>query len=427
MDSLEALRSELDGLDTQLGALFERRLGLAKEIAAVKRAQGLPVYDPAREQAVLQRAVGETKDSALREYRLAFAKQNVALCREYQFSLLQSEKTVLPIRLGERSYDVILRPGCLQRAGEYLDLRRRVLIVTDSGVPAQYAACVAKQCARPVVVTVPQGEKSKSLACFERLQRTLLEHGFTRGDCIVAVGGGVVGDLAGFAAACWLRGIDCYLIPTTTLAMTDASVGGKTALNLDGIKNAVGTIVQPKRVLIDPETLSTLPQRQGAAGLAEAVKMGMTSDAALFSLFEQPDPPFSALLWRALSVKKEIVERDEREQGLRRVLNFGHTLGHAIEAQHPELYHGECVALGMLPMCGEKARARLLPVLRRLGLPTQVDLDEERAYRALLHDKKTVENSVCAVFVEEIGTNCIKTVPPEALRQRLADYRRETG
>ena len=420
MDALEALRSEIDGIDTQMNALLERRLRAAEQIAALKRERGLPVYAPDREREVLRRAA--SGDPALREYRLAHARQTVALCRAWQQSLLPQSETVLPIRLGERSYDVILEPGCLQRAGEYLDLNRKVLIVTDDGVPAQYAACIAKQCREPVTVTVPQGEGSKSLDRFERLQRTLLERGFTRADCVAAVGGGMVGDLAGFAAACYLRGIDFYQLPTTTLAMTDAAVGGKSGLNLGGVKNTVGAFYQPRRVLLDPETLSTLTPRQYAAGLAEAVKMGMTSDEGLFALFERDEPPIEEVLRRALSVKKAVVEQDERESGLRRVLNFGHTLGHAIEAQRPELYHGECVALGMLPMCGEPARARLLGVLRRLGLPTRVELDAERAYRVLLHDKKRIKDGICAVFVDEIGTFSIKTVPPEELRRRLSCY-----
>ena len=332
---------------------------------------------------------------------------------------------ILPICLGERGYDVVLERGCLQRAGEFLNLDRRALIVTDDGVPAAYAKAVAAQCPRPVVVTIPQGEASKSFESFRLLLGRMLAEGFTRGDCAVAVGGGVVGDLAGFAAACYMRGVDFYNIPTTVLAQVDSSIGGKTAIDLDGVKNAVGAFYQPRRVLADPDALATLPPRQVANGLAEALKMALCFDEAGFRLFETEDPlaHMSEIIGRALRVKKNVVERDEKERGLRRTLNFGHTLGHGIESLRNEngLYHGECVALGMLPMCSGTVKRRLLPVLKRLGLPTMCGADAERVMRAVAHDKKRAGDAVSAILVEEVGACVERALTFEELKSRYQD------
>ena len=330
--------------------------------------------------------------------------------------------TALTVDLGARSYDVILERESLASAGEKLDLDRRVLIVTDAGVPAEYAAAVAAQCRAPLLRCVPQGEGSKSLSVLETLLTDMLRAGFTRGDCVCAVSGGVVGDLAGFAAACYMRGVDFYNVPTTVLAQVDSSIGGKTAVNLGGVKNIVGAFWQPRRVLIDPDTLQTLSPRLRAEGLAEAVKAGLIADASLFERFEAGvgEADLEDVIGKALRVKKTVVEADEHEGGLRKILNFGHTIGHGIESV-TGLLHGECVALGMLPMCSRPVRARLLPVLEKLGLPTRVQADPEAVYAALLHDKKMGAGTVSAVFVDEPGRCAVREVPPESLRPLIRE------
>ncbi len=321
----------------------------------------------------------------------------------------------LHLDLPQNGYDIILERGVLSRAGALLHLDRRVLIVTDSGVPQIYARTVAAQCRTSKIVTVPSGEESKTFPVFEMLCRTLLEEGFTRTDCVVAVGGGVVGDLAGFAAASFMRGIDFYNIPTTVLSQVDSSIGGKVAINLAHVKNIIGAFHQPKRVLIDPNVLSTLPERQVSNGLAEAVKMSLTSDAELFELFESGKAleQIETVIERSLRIKKSVVEQDEREQGLRRILNFGHTLGHGVEAFAHEhgLYHGECVSLGMIPMCAPAVRERLLNVLRALRLPTALPGAIEPMLEAVSHDKKCAGTDVSVVYVPEIGSFEIKKVP----------------
>ena len=329
---------------------------------------------------------------------------------------------ILPIRLGERSYDVIVSRGALARAGELLDLDRRVLILTDSGVPARYAAAVAKQAKAPTVFTVPAGEGSKSLEGLSGVLSAMFRAGLTRGDCVVAVGGGVCGDLGGFAASVYQRGIDFYNIPTTLLSQVDSSIGGKTAINFEGVKNTVGSFWQPRRVLIDPDTLATLDRRQFAAGLCEAVKMAFTSDADLFRSLEQTPVTVGTVepvIEGALRVKRAVVEMDEKESGPRKILNFGHTFGHGIEAAvEPALYHGECVALGMLPMCAGAARERLLRVLTREGLPTVSPVGAGRIMEAVAHDKKKVGDGVDCVLVDEVGQGRVERLTLDDLRAR---------
>ena len=312
------------------------------------------------------------------------------------------------INLGKDSYDILVERGILKNASQYLNLDRRVLVVTDSGVPERYAKDVAEQCKEGIIYTVEQGEASKSLDTFGELLQTMLDHGFSRKDCVVAVGGGVVGDLSGFAASAYMRGIDFYNIPTTLLAQIDSSIGGKTAINLGGVKNIVGAFYQPKMVLIDPELLETLPQRQISNGLAEAIKMSLTSDEKLFELIENEDieSNIDEVIIRSLNIKKSVVEQDERESGLRKILNFGHTIGHGIEssAGMVSLYHGECVALGMIPMCSESIREHVICVLKKCNLYNTPDYDWDKIAEAAFHDKKADGDTVTVTTVNQIGS-----------------------
>ncbi len=309
--------------------------------------------------------------------------------------------------LKENSYDIIAERGILRNASKHLNLERRVLVVTDSLVPHEYAEILAKQCREAVICTVESGENSKSLECFGNLLEKMLSKGFSRNDCVVAVGGGVVGDLAGFAASAYMRGIDFYNIPTTLLSQIDSSIGGKTAINFGGVKNIVGAFYQPKKVLIDPELLKTLPKRQISNGLAEAVKMALTSDSELFKLIENSDieKNIDEIIIRSLNIKKKVVEKDEKESGLRKILNFGHTIGHGIESGGNDagLYHGECVALGLIPMCSEKIRPEVIEVLKKCSLYSIPNLNWDKISDAAFHDKKADGEEVTVTTVPEIG------------------------
>ena len=321
---------------------------------------------------------------------------------------------IIHMNLGQDSYDIVVERGLLANAAKHLNLDRRALIVTDTGVPVSYSKTIAGQCKQSVIYTVEEGEGSKSMEVFGRLLQTMLDHGFSRKDCVIAVGGGVVGDLSGFAASAYMRGIDFYNIPTTLLSQIDSSIGGKTAINFGGVKNIVGAFYQPRKVLIDPELLKTLPKRQIANGLAEAIKMALTSDEGLFDLFENRDMEsnLEEIIIRSLNIKKSVVEQDEKESGLRKILNFGHTIGHGIESCEgmSGLYHGECVALGMLPMCGKETRARLVEVLKKCGLYRELEYDWEKITEAAFHDKKADGDSVTVTMVNAPGRFELKTM-----------------
>ena len=325
----------------------------------------------------------------------------------------------LTMRLGARSYDIILKRGALKNLSALINLNRKVFIVTDSGVPAQYAETVRAQCKEGLVYTVPQGEGSKSLAVYQKLLEAMLEAGFGRGDAVVAVGGGVVGDLAGFVAATYMRGVDFINCPTTTLSQIDSSIGGKVAVDLGRTKNIVGAFWQPKLVVVDPDTLATLPRRHFVNGLAESVKMSLTCDAEL-----------ETIIRRSLLIKKSVVERDETEQGLRAILNFGHTLGHGIEAvkgiggrRKTGLYHGECVALGMLPMIEDASlRRRTRAVYKKLGLPSRIRYDGDEIFEFIRHDKKTgPDGAITVVKVPRLGECRLDKVPLEDLKAIIGE------
>ena len=337
----------------------------------------------------------------------------------------------ITVELGKNSYPITIRRGALAHADAYMKLNRKVLVVTDSGVPGQYAKAVADCCAEPVLVTIPQGEGSKSLANFELLCRTMLRNGFTRTDCVVAVGGGVVGDLAGFAAASFMRGIDFYNVPTTVLSQVDSSVGGKVAIDLDNIKNCVGAFHQPKAVLIDPEVLDTMPQRQISNGLAEAVKMAVTFDKSLLSLFESSDylSRIDEIIAASLKIKAAVVKADEKESGLRRVLNFGHTIGHGIETAGGlnGMYHGECVALGMLPMCSDALRPRVKAILETLKLPTTCTADPDAVWEAMLHDKKLSGSTITVVYAPQAGSFELQAMPIADLKDTVYTFLERKG
>ena len=338
---------------------------------------------------------------------------------------------IIPVRLGDSSYDIEISRGALSLAAEkIMKPDRRICVVTDSGVPKEYAErLLASLGAGAILHVIPAGEENKSFDTLQGVLREMLEAGFARTDAVVALGGGVVGDLAGFAAATYMRGIDFYNIPTTLLAQVDSSVGGKTAVDLDGYKNMIGAFHQPRAVFIDPDLLSTLPARQISNGLCEALKMGATSDTELFEIFEQNDvlshpELIDTIIVRAVTAKRDVVEVDEREGGLRKVLNFGHTLGHAIESSLGlSLLHGECVALGIPPMCEGGVKERLKKALGNIGLETDAAkyiTDKNAVLTALTHDKKSASGgTVSAVVLKDIGKFEFVKLTPAELIERL--------
>lgn len=322
----------------------------------------------------------------------------------------------------DNKYDIRIERGILSKAKEDLNLERKVLIVTDDGVPSKYSKDVAAQCKESFTVTIKQGEESKNFDNFLLLQKTMLENGFSRKDCAVAIGGGVIGDLTGFAASCYMRGIDFYNIPTTVLSQVDSSVGGKTAVDFMGVKNIVGTFYQPKKVLIDPDVLKTLSARQVSNGLVEAIKMAATFDEEAFKDFEKAgsveELNIDEIIARAITIKADVVEKDEKEAGLRKVLNFGHTLGHGIEVS-TDLLHGESVGIGMLAMCDDEVKVRIEQVLKKFNLPVKAEFDVENAIEAVMHDKKSKGDSILTIYVSKIGSYEMRDMKVDELKARI--------
>ncbi len=324
----------------------------------------------------------------------------------------------LNMNLGKRSYDITIGTEILNSASDILNLNRKIFILTDSGVPSLYSEEILRQSKDAKIFTIPEGEASKSISTLTELLSEMLAFGLSRGDALVAVGGGVVGDLGGFAASVFMRGIDFYNVPTTLLSEVDSSIGGKTAVNLGGVKNIVGAFHQPRAVLIDTATLRTLPKRQIANGLAEAVKMAITSDSALFEKIEREgfsENNAEEIITAALKIKKAVVEEDECEAGLRKILNFGHTLAHGIEASEEltGLYHGECVALGILPVITDtRERERVKALLLSLGLPMDYNYSKERALSFITHDKKYESGKISVILSDKIGTSRIEKLTP---------------
>lgn len=320
-------------------------------------------------------------------------------------------------------YDIHLKQGVLNEAGDILNLNRKCLIVTDDGVPTEYSKKIASFCKEYEIVTIPQGEASKSFENYRMLCETLLEKGFTRTDCAIAVGGGVIGDLTGFVASTYMRGIDFINVPTTLLSQVDSSIGGKVAINLSNVKNIIGAFHQPKCVLIDPDVLKTLPKRQISNGLAEAFKMSLTSDKELYKIFKEGKTftELEKVIELSLRIKANVVEQDEKETGLRKILNFGHTLGHGIEAEGEltGMYHGECVALGMIPMCHESIRDEVTAILSQIGLPTKINGNLEKMLEAATHDKKCDGNEISVIRVNTIGSFVIDKLPIEKWKSEI--------
>ena len=331
---------------------------------------------------------------------------------------------MIRMELGSNSYDIVIERGSLKKAKDFLDLNRKVMVITDKGVPSIYAELIASQAEEGHIKVVEQGEVSKSLQTAEEILTDMLTYQFSRKDAVVSVGGGVIGDLGGFVASLYMRGIDFYNVPTTLLSQVDSSIGGKTAVNLAGIKNIVGAFYQPKKVLIDPDTLSTLDERHVKNGLMEAIKMGATSDKRLFDLFMDGrwNENLDAIIEKALLIKKYVVEQDEKENGLRKILNFGHTIGHGFEsAAKGTLLHGECVALGMLYMSSESVQEKLKQIYQTIGFqaPDMTSICMEDVKEAIVHDKKAANSQCSVVFVEEIGKGSIEEQPMNSVLSRL--------
>ena len=326
------------------------------------------------------------------------------------------------IQLAEKTSRVYIEKDCRLHLEKYISLDCKVMVITDEGVPKQYHEEVLKQCKEGYLFVAKQGEETKSLGVYEQILQRLLELDFSRKDLVIALGGGVIGDLSGFVAGTFKRGMRFASIPTTTLSQIDSSIGGKVAVNMGEVKNVVGTFYHPEAVLIDLNTLATLSERHYHNGLVEAVKAGLIGDAELFELFEKTEDiekDLEEIIIRALKVKKNVVEQDEKEENLRKILNFGHTIGHAIESiYHLEgYYHGECVGIGMMMILeNEEIRERLRKVLYKLNVPLSAEYDVEEVIHFIKKDKKANGKYVTVVQVDKVGEAKLLPIEIESLR-----------
>jgi 3-dehydroquinate synthase len=337
-----------------------------------------------------------------------------------------------------KSYSILIEKGCIKQVGirakSLFQPGAKALVVTDSNVAPLYGECVLNALREagfsPVVHIFPAGEESKKLSSISKMYAALAENSFTRSDFIVALGGGVTGDMAGFAAATYLRGIPFVQIPTSLLAQIDSSVGGKTAVDLPEGKNLVGAFYQPSLVLIDSDTLATLPPRYFADGMGEAIKYGCIKSRALFDLIANEDihSKIEELIYRCVDMKRQVVERDEFDAGERMLLNFGHTFGHALEKLYAfgKLSHGEAVGIGMVMMakCGEGAgitnpgtAEKIITVLKKYHLPIQDDMPINEILAATELDKKSSGDTIQVILLKEIGDGFVDRI----YRHRFAE------
>lgn len=354
----------------------------------------------------------------------------------------------LEVGLEERSYPIIIEAGCLKNVGEDLKKRniaKRFAVISDDRVAELYGdvlmGSLAEGGLEAELITFPQGESSKNLNTLGELASSLASKGYDRKDGIIGFGGGVVGDIAGFLASCYMRGIEFVQIPTTLLAQVDSSVGGKTGVDIPEGKNLVGAFYQPKAVYIDPTVLQTLPAEELLGGLAEVLKYGVIRDAEFFRFLKEKRKEILNLDLQVLEktikicceIKAEVVSEDEREGGVRRILNYGHTIGHAVEgASDYTIIHGLAVSIGMVAaaklavmngLLAETEKDRIVDLIREYDMPTQVppELDRVRIKKYLLTDKKTVGGEVFYVLPSRIGdTQITSQVTEEQVDEVLA-------
>lgn len=359
--------------------------------------------------------------------------------------------STVSVALSSRSYQICVGSGLVQGLGDLcaqLPVTPRAVIVTNPVINRLYGARASASLRRAgfrvATIEVPGGERAKSLSQALRLYRAFLRHRMDRRSVVIALGGGVIGDLGGYAAATFLRGLPLIQVPTTLLAQVDSSVGGKVAVNLPEGKNLVGAFHQPSLVVADILTLRSLPPREFRAGLTEVVKHGMIADPELFGYIEDhleavlqaEEEPLAFLVRRSCEIKAKVVEQDEREEGLRAILNFGHTVGHAIEAVtgYRRLLHGEAVAIGMVVatalsvrrgLCEDAVLHRLRSLLLRIGLPIMSTISPQMLIKTIGYDKKVKNNIIHFVLTKGIGDVTVSPISdPGELMAAIAAFRR---
>ena len=419
MADINEIRNEISKIDDEFSKLFESRISLLDKVIDYKNINQLPIFNPAVEKEKISRSLKSINNPEVKFYYEKFLLSTMNISKMYQSNKVSS----LEIFLDDSCYEIILEKGAIDNITKYLDLDRKVLIISDDLIPQKYIDTVKNQINDYHIFIIPHGDNNKSLENYSKIMSYLIENNFSRNDAIIALGGGVVGDLAGFVSSTYKRGIDFYNIPTSLLAMVDSSIGGKTAINFDGYKNMVGSCYQPQKVIIDPNTLLTLNKRELYSRLVEAIKMGATNDKELFELIENSSNLFEdieSIIRKSLLIKKDVILKDTYEKNIRKVLNFGHTIGHAIESISKfSLLHGECVGIGMLYFSSKSVRDRIEKVLKKYDLPISYDVSKELLIDNIIKDKKMNKDSISIIKVNEIGSFIIEDVNIDEIKNYM--------
>ena len=406
MKDLKELREKINQIDQQMATLYENRMNAVNEIAEYKIANNMAILDKSREAEVLKRNLGYISNDDLLPLYSRFIQELMGESKAYQRYVINSIYE-----------DVVIGKGIINDLAKYVNLDRKVMIIADSGIPKEYIKTVSKQCEECYVRNFLKGEENKNFENYQLLLFALTDKQFTRNDLIIALGGGVTTDLAGFVASSYMRGIEFVNIPTTLLAQVDAAIGGKVAIDFNNYKNIVGHFYKPSKVVIDVKTLDTLDDRLFLEGISEIIKMAITLDKDFYLYLESLDldgfkKNIEYIVSKSIMLKSNIVALDERESGLRRVLNFGHTVGHAVESlSKGEILHGEAVSIGMTYMVEDSLKARLVKLLKKYGLPTETKYKSDELIGYMKMDKKKVDDDkIIIITCPEIGRYDFKDV-----------------
>lgn len=329
----------------------------------------------------------------------------------------------ITVPIPNKEYNVRVKSGILFDIDQYIDVNKQIVIITDDYIPKVYLNTITSKLHNPLTIEVPMGETSKSITMVSEVINKMIENKITRSCLVLALGGGVIGDLAGFVASIYFRGVDYIQIPTTLLSQIDSSIGGKVGINTIHMKNAIGSFYQPKMVIIDPDTLDTLSEKQKNNGVAELIKYGLIADKELFeavcnhNIWEN----IEHYITKCIEIKRDYVIDDEHDLGKRQILNFGHTIGHAIEQDSKyQLLHGEAIAIGMLMISkNESYYQELYNCFKKYKLINSYPYKPDVIYDFIKTDKKASNNTLNIILVENVGNGFIKTIETKKIREYL--------
>ena len=415
MKDIKELREKINQIDKEMAALYENRMNTVNDIAEYKIANNMAILDKNREKEVLERNLSYISNDNLLPLYSKFINELMGESKAYQRYVINSIYD-----------DVVIGKGVIKELDKYINLNRKVLIISDTGIPKKYINVVSKQCKECYVRYFPKGEANKNIDTYELLLFALTDKQFTRNDLIIALGGGVTTDLAGFVASSYMRGIEFVNIPTTLLAQVDASIGGKVAIDFNGYKNLVGQFYKPSKVLIDVDTLKTLDDRLFLEGISEVIKIAITLDKDFYLYLESLDldgfkKNIEYIVSKSVKLKSAVISIDEHETGIRKVLNFGHTIGHAAEClSKGKLLHGEAVSIGMTYMVEEPLRSRLVKCLKKYGLPTECKYTADELIGYIEMDKKKIDaDKIVIVTCPDIGKYEFKETTLLELKEKI--------